>query len=281
MSPQPKQPRYKKLLIMIVELAAKLLLIYILVVAMLFFMQRKMIYFPYREVPDLSAYGARNVMEEVKVTTSDGLELGGWYATPASSKMPVLVWFHGNAGDHGLRYFTVRPYIDAGYGVLLPGYRGYGGNPGKPSEKGFYSDARAWLEFLIAHSIEQEKIVLYGESIGTGVAVQMALEYKDSRALVLQSPYTSITDVARKRYFFIPVDLLMLDRFRNIDKIEYIGMPLLILQGDNDSIIPASHGRILYEKAKPPKQIKNFEGYGHNDMPVDRRAQSVIEFISQ
>jgi hypothetical protein len=258
-----------------------ILLIYAVILTGLFLAQRSMIYFPSRSVPDLAAYGATDHMQVVSTVTSDKLKLYGWFAPPKKQYMPVIVFFHGNAAEHGMRYFIIRPYLEMGYGVLLSGYRGYGGNPGKPGENGFYTDARSWMDSLLQNSnIKPEQIVIYGESVGTGVAVQMALEYEGLRALILQSPYTSLTDVARKRYFFVPVDLLMLDRFNSIDKIGHVEIPLLVLYGEADNIIPPKQSRLIYEKAGGPKQIHGFEGYGHNDMPVDERAKIVNRFLS-
>ncbi len=271
----------EKLKKMFLIIATNALLLYAALLAGMFLAQRAMIYFPSRTIPDLVSYGAAEHMQIVSITTADNLMLKGWYAPPENPDMPVIALFHGNAAEHGIRFYIMRPYLEAGYGVLLAGYRGYGGNPGKPSENGFYTDARAWIDNLLESGIKADQIILYGESIGTGVATQMALEYKDAMALVLQSPYTRLSDIARKRYFFLPVDLLMLDRFNNIDKISHIDMPVLILHGTLDGIIPVTHVTTLYEKAKEPKQLRLFEGYGHNDLPVEERAEVVTGFLQK
>ncbi len=261
--------------------AGSVLLLYAAVLSAAFLAQRTMIYFPSKSSPELSAYGAESYMRVVSVITADGLGLHGWYAPPKDPELPVIVVYHGNAAEHGIRFFSMKPYLDAGYGLLLAGYRGYGGNPGKPSETGFYADARAWLGNLLESGIDPGRIVLYGESIGTGVAVQMAAEHKNLRALVLQSPYTSLTDLAKTRYFFLPVDLLMLDRFRNIDKIAHLEMPLLVIAGARDGIVPLSQSKAIFETAPGPKHLHIFENHGHNDMPVEQRAAIVREFLAE
>lgn len=262
----------------VLRFAGYTVLVYVALALGLFLAQRSMIFFPSREAPELRTYGAEGVMQTVRVETADGLSLTGWLAPPGPDK-PIIVWFHGNAADHGARFYFARPYIEAGYGVLLAGYRGYGGNPGNPSEIGFYRDGRAWINSLLETGIPPDRMVLYGESIGTGVATQMALEHPDALALVLQSPYTSLPDVARTRYFFLPVDLMVRDRFRNIDKIGDVRPPVLIHHGKRDNIVPVTHGQRLFDAARSPGDIQVYPGSGHNDLPATILAAKTIDFL--
>ena len=194
---------------------------YALVVGGLFLVQRNLLYFPADGVPA----PAETVVPEmvvVSLTTADGLELDSLYA-PADAGRPTIVYYCGNGGHIGMRDAKVRPYLDAGFGVLLVGYRGYGDNPGSPTEEGFYADGRAALGFLRESGVDPRMWVLYGESLGGGVAVQMAFEQTQTGdpvgAVVLEAPFTSVGDVAQAHYPFIPARWLVRDRFDSASKI--------------------------------------------------------------
>lgn len=256
------------------------LIVYISLVGGLYFAQRNLMYIPDRDRPIPGDYTLSESVS-LKTHTDDGVTLEGWYWPPAQQGAPVIVWFHGNGGSHADRISAVPPYLDKGYGVLLASYRGYAGNPGSPDEEGLYKDARAWIHQLTLNKgIMPDQIVLYGESLGTGVAVQMAVEYPDVRALVLQSPYTSLPDVAQRTYFFVPVALLMKDQFRSIDKIKDVTRPLLVFEAAGDLVVPADLSRRLYEAAVVDKKLVSFDGtYGHNTMPSQARADAVEAFL--
>ncbi|MGF1640179.1 MAG: alpha/beta hydrolase, partial [Rhodospirillales bacterium] len=147
---------------------------YVVVVGAMFAFQRSMLYLPSTTTP-LPATSGVPEMRPVGLVTADGLDLVAWYR-PAAEGHPTIVYFHGNGGHIGHRGSKVRPYLDAGYGLLLVSYRGYGGNPGRPSEEGLYRDGRAALAFLGTHGVPPARTVLYGESLGTGVAVHIAAE---------------------------------------------------------------------------------------------------------
>ncbi len=213
----------------------------------------------------------------VSYGTSDGLVLGGWYR-PARAGLQTLVYFHGNAGHLGDRLILVQPYLDAGYGVLLAGYRGYGGNPGRPGEEGFYADGRAALAWLAANGVAPSRTVLFGESLGTGVAVQMAVEYRIA-GLVLQSPFTSVVDVGQDKVPWLPVSLLMTDRFDSLSKISRITAPLLLIHGEADRVVPIHLGRRLFEAAPEPKTAQFVPGAGHNDLHRFGAGEAVLEFL--
>ncbi len=232
-------------------------------------------YFPATDTPDPADYQAQDV-QVVTVQTSDGLNVSGWYWSSREG-LPTIIYFHGNARDHAGRRYWVDRYLEAGYGVLLAGYRGYGGNPGSPSEQGFYMDARAYIEWFQAQS--KDPFIIFGESIGSGVATQMATEYQE-RALILQAPFKSALAVAESKYFFLPVSFLMKDQFHNNDKIADIGSDLLIIHGDRDMVIPYEHGQALYQKAKEPKQLIKIKDAGHNNLHNFSLQQRVLHFLS-
>ena len=254
-----------------------LVLLYLGFLLMLYFIQRHMMYFPdvTRFVP--SAVGVAD-MSVIDVTTADGLTLQGWYKAPGPG-MPVIIQFHGNGGNIAGRGFKARQFIDKKYGFLLAEYRGYGGNPGSPSEQGFYADARAYLAWLAKQGIAPSQIVVYGESIGTGVAVEMASETSGYKALVLESPFASMVEMARKQYFFIPVDLLLKDRYDNISKIKNIKTPLLVLHGAVDPVVPYSQGKKLFEAANEPKKMETFPHGGHVDLYNHGAGAKILAFL--
>ena len=255
--------------------------VYLLVVALLFVFQRRVIYHPGPIQAEPGQYGAAD-MRVVSLNTSDDLELVAWWRPPPQKNAPVLVYFHGNAGNIGGRASKARPYLDAGWGVLLTSWRGYSGNPGNPTEQGLYSDARAALKFLAENGVSRENIVLYGESLGSGVAVQMAFESRPAfRALVLEAPYSSIIDIAARRFPFAPARWLVRDQFDSITKIAGIHIPVLVVHGERDEVIPVEFGRALFDAANAPKAGKFFPVAGHNDLYEHGAAGMIIEFVDE
>jgi uncharacterized protein len=242
----------------------------------LYFGQRRLIYMPNPHPITPSDIGARE-FKMVDLKTRDNLTLKSWYHKAQSSKQ-TLLYLHGNAGNVANRVVLVQSYIKHGYGVLLLSYRGYAGNPGTPTEQGLYNDARAAIEFLQQQHVSYKDIILFGESIGTGVAVQMATEYPVA-AIILQSPYSSLVDVAKYHYPFMPVEFLMKDRFDSIDKISQVRQPLLVLHGERDTIVPIKFGEKLFEKANKPKVFKRYPEFGHNNIVSNRLQQDVLDFI--
>lgn len=262
------------------NLLAVIVGVYLLVLCLLAVFQRQLLYLPSGNAPDLTASDVVGVMEPVRVETVDGLTLLSWFRPPPTPDAPVVALFHGNGGHIGHRTVKVRPYIETGYGVLLVGYRGYGGNPGRPSEAGLYTDARAALDFLARQRITADRLVLYGESLGSAVAVQMATEYK-AAALVLEAPMTSVPAVAQTRYPIFPARWLVLDRFDSLSKIGTVKMPLLLLHGEQDRVVPVRFGRALFAAANEPKEARFFPQAKHNDLQAFGAPQVVLDFLGR
>ena len=242
-------------------------LVYAALLGWLYVSQRSMTYFP---GPDMGrpADAGLGDMAPVTLTTEDGLALTAWYKAPVSDGR-VLVLFHGNAGTIANREGKARPYLDAGLGVLLVEYRGYGGNRGTPSEQGLYADAAAALKFLEGEGIAPARWVLYGASIGAAVAVEAAsvqARRTPVGALVLEAPFTSLVDVARFHYPYVPVTWLARERYMSIDKIAHVKAPVLVVHGGDDAIVPARFGHALFAAALPPKEAIWIAGAGHNDL---------------
>jgi uncharacterized protein len=254
---------------------------YVLIISTLFTFQRRLIYVPDRERPTPAAFGVPE-MAEIGLETADRVKLLAWWRAPVDATAPVIVYFHGNAGHLGFRADKVRPYLDAGYGVLLPAWRGYSGNDGSPSEAGLYLDARAAIAFLTARGFDAARIVVYGESLGTGPAVQIATEITPA-ALVLEAPFTALADVvaAMPAYRVVPVRLLLRDRFNNLAKIGRVRAPLLIVHGERDTLIPVALGRRLLEAANPPKEGVFPAAAGHADLYDYGAAAAILDFIGR
>jgi hypothetical protein len=255
-------------------------IVYLMVVAILFFAQRSMLYVRTTARPMLNIAALEPKREIVCLATPDGLHLRSWYFRPARDGAPVVVFLHGNAGDIGNHIPWAKFLIDAGYGVLALEYRGYGGNPGSPTEAGLYDDGRAAFAFLKQQGIADRNVVLFGESLGTGVAVQMATEH-DVGAVVLRSPYTSIADVAAVQLWYIPAHWLVRDRFDSLSKIASIHAPLMMFHGDADTLIPIALGRRLFDAAPEPKTWLTIPGTGHNDVQTPAAERGVLEFLGR
>jgi fermentation-respiration switch protein FrsA (DUF1100 family) len=252
------------------------LAVYLVFILFLYQVQRQLIYFPSHRYTTPAAAGVPE-MQEIHLTTEDGLKLIAWYRPPTKSDLPTVVHFHGNAGDIGHRGMIVKPFLNEGYGVLLLTYRGYSGNPGEPSEKGLYEDARAAMQFLKQKGVLGRCIVLYGHSIGAGVAVQMAIEFQVG-ALILQSPFTSLRDVGQYHYPILPVSWLIKEEFDSLKKAHKINVPVFILHGEEDDIIPKKFALQLYEAFPTTKEIEMVPGRGHNDL-FD--SDSLVSFIKR
>ncbi len=244
--------------------------------ACLFLFQRTLLYHPSGDRPDPAAFGVPD-MAQISVETSDGLNLFAWYK-PADADRQTILYLHGNGGHIGYRGGKVRAYLDAGYGVLLLSYRGYAGNPGKPTEEGLYRDGEAAMAFLAGQGVQSSQVVLYGESLGTGIAIQLATQHKVN-AVVLEAPYSSIPDVAQHHYFYMPVRYLVRDRFDSTEKITRVEEPILVVHGVKDRVVPMKFGKKLFEAAREPKTFLQLDAAGHNDLYDFGVAAKVIDFM--
>lgn len=264
-----------------IQVAGALVAVYLLILAVMFFFQREMIYFPNVQRPDPVAAGVPD-FATVTYRTVDGLDLIGWYQ-PAREDRPTILYFHGNGGNIGIRGRKALPFVQAGFGVLLAEYRGYGGNPGSPSEDGLYRDGDAAAGFLMARGVSPSSIVLYGESLGSGVAVdlahRLAARGTPVKAVALEAPYTALPDVAAGHYPWLPVRLLMRDRFRSIDKIATIGAPVFIAHGEQDRIIPIALAKRLFEAAPEPKAAFWPPSATHVDLHLHGVAEATVAFV--
>ena len=249
------------------------------IVGGLYRFQRQLLFRPNKTRPrledDLALLGVR----EVALMTSDGLSLCSWYLPPANGR-PVIVYFHGNGGHIGYRAERLRRFARDGYGVLLAEYRGYANNPGTPCEAGLYADAEAAIDFLSGRAITTNRIVLWGESLGSGLAVYLAAR-RTVAGVILEAPFTSITAAAQHRYPFVPTKRLVRDRFDSLSQIGQVRAPLLVLHGERDMIVPVRHGRALLEAASAPKEGWFAPGAGHQNLAQFGAVDAAIAFIER
>ena len=244
------------------------------------FIEKRLIFHPDKSndsaTPDV--YGIE--YDDVTFLTEDGLNLNGWFVPgkksspdadlPASrTDMHTLLWFHGNAGNINHRLGNIKMLHDrVPVNVFIIDYRQFGKSEGKISEQGTYLDARAALAYLHSRKdINSEKIIFFGRSLGSAVAVELAVKEK-CRALILETPFTSIKEMGKKLYPFLPVSLLLRTKYDSLSKIGDIKVPVLIMHGDKDELVPIEHGRELYEAANEPKEFYTIPGAGHNDTHI-------------
>lgn len=252
---------------------------YLLLVTLLYICQRKLLYHPDSSVPKPSSHGLDEI-NTLRILTEDKLNLYAWWLTPKKLDSCVVLYLHGNAGNLGNRAEKVRYFRDEGFGVLMPTWRYNAGANGKPSEVGLIRDGRAAIDFLRASGVKDKQIVIYGESLGSGVAVALAAENLFG-AIVLEAPFTSIPDVAQHHYWFVPTKWLVRDRFDSCSKIKKILAPLLIIHGDRDRIVPSRFGRRLYELASEPKEGVFLEYARHEDLFDHGASKLVLSFIKR
>lgn len=260
--------------------AAGLVLVWGAMVAGYAIGQRGLIYNPDKTRPDPVASGAED-MTVIDTRTEDGVALSGWFAPSGEDQdAPILLVFHGNKGNIGSRVRLAKPFIAQGWGVLLAEYRGFGGNGGKPTENGLYADGEAWFQWLVDKGYAPDRIIVYGESLGSGVATEIAHRHPEIRALVLQSGFGALADIGRIHYPYLPVAPLLLDRFDNVSKLPSSSVPILILQGANDRLVPpAQGGEALYAAANEPKKLVIFEDAAHSDLDPQRITKEISQFL--
>jgi fermentation-respiration switch protein FrsA (DUF1100 family) len=235
------------------------------VITVLWSQQRRLIYFP-APGPQPSATTILPAGRDVVIETEDGIHLGAWYFPAArSGRGPAVVVFNGNAGYRSLRAGLAEALNRNGLSVLLFDYRGYGSNPGRPSEEGLAADARAAQAWLARQpDVDPSRIAYFGESLGAAVAVGLAVQ-RPPAALVLRSPFTTLADVGVVHYPWLPVRQLLIDRYPSIEQIASVKAPVLVIAGDRDNVVPAVLSQRLYDAAVEPKQYVLLPGLGHND----------------
>jgi hypothetical protein len=252
--------------------------IYVLAIVGLTIFQRRLQYFPDRRLVDPGQAGMSGV-EDLRLTTDDGETLVAWYV-PAQDGHPLILYFHGNGGALVDRIPRFRALTASGYGFLAIAYRGYGGSTGSPTQKGLMEDGETAYQEAHARGYDGDRIVLIGESLGTGVAIALAAT-REAAALVLDSPYSSAVEVAAAHYAIFPVHWLMFDRFRSDLAIGDVHIPILVVHGDEDDVVPISLARRLFELANEPKTFMQVSGGKHLALGLAEVFPRVREWIDE
>jgi uncharacterized protein len=258
---------------------AAVVVLFTVLVGLLWTFQRALIYLPgdgpvgaaNRQLP-----GAR----EVTLTTSDGLQLGAWYLPGPDADAPAVLVANGNGGHRGMRAPLARALGEAGLAVLLFDYRGYGGNPGSPSEDGLALDVRAAREFLVREThVPPERLVYFGESLGAAVVTELAKQHPPA-GLVLRSPFVDLASVGAVHYPFLPVRLLLRDRYPVAEQLAGIRVPTTVVYGSDDSIVPPGQSRAVADAAAQLHRLVEVPGADHNDPALldgDAVVSAVVE----
>lgn len=248
----------KLILRMFASIITILLSVYILLCIGLYFFQEKLIYFPDNQLVNTPSLD----FNDVYLTSSEGKKIHGWYIDHENPRAYVL-FFHGNAGNISHRPETIKIFNELGLATLIIDYQGYGLSEGQPTEKGSYDDALAAWKYLIDEkNIKAEYIIVFGRSLGGGVASWLANE-KQPGLTILESTFSSITDIGKETYPFLPVKWLTRIQYNSKEHIKTINSPVLIIHSQHDEIIPFEHGQLLFNLAKEPKEFHEIQG-GHN-----------------
>ena len=253
-------------------------MIYLIVVAAMFLMQRTLQYFPSNKGLTPLVLGLSGVSAHT-IGTPDGESIVVWYSAPPQNR-PTILYFHGNAGEIGDRDERLKFYQANGYGACFVSYRGFGGSTGAPTEAGIMTDAESAYSWLLDQGVSAKTIALVGESLGTGVAVQIAARH-DIGAIALEAPYTTTADIAAPIYWWLPVRLLMRDQFRSVDYVTGLNAPLLMTHGDADQVIPVDLGKRLFAAVAGPKELNIVPGGDHNSIHEKTTWAREVEFFNR
>jgi fermentation-respiration switch protein FrsA (DUF1100 family) len=252
--------------------------LYLTVTVAAYFLQRKLLYFPDATYVTPAEEDLDGV-DEVKLATPDGETLIAWHSQ-ARPGMPTILYFHGNGGHIAIRGPRLQRFSSVGLGVFMPAYRGYSGSTGSPSESAIVADAQLAYDHLRKSGLAARDILVYGESLGSGVATQLAAS-REVGALILDAPFTSVPDVGKLMYPFLPVEHFTIDRYESKRHIGQVKAPILILHGTEDTIIPVEMGRALFRLAPEPKEMIELKGAGHSDIYMFGAFEPLRRFIDR
>ena len=253
---------------------------YILLLIAAFFFQRNLLYHPSGDSYSKGmAWEEPIEIEKVKIKTDADIQLLAWFYNENIKKFKTILLLHGNAGSLESRIYKLNHFKDLNVNFLIIAWRGFNGNEGKPSETGLYRDAKSAIKWLNLKGVTEENIILYGESLGTGVAVEVA-QNKNYAGVILESPYTSMVNMGKKHYPLFPVRFLLKDKFESYKKIKKVSVPILVIHGKIDTIVPFAMGKKMYELANEPKFFY-FQEYGDHMVDYDEKLLSVLKKFIQ
>jgi len=243
---------------------------YVLLLTVVFFFQRNLLYHP--SIDNYLKGNNTNELseiEKVQINTLDNLDLTAWFYNKDIKKLKTILFFHGNAGSLENRIYKLNHFKNLNVNFLIIAWRGFSGNKGKPSEVGLYKDAKSAVNWLNKKGIKNQNIIIYGESLGTAVAVEIA-QNANYAGIILESPFTSMINMGKKYYPFFPVSFLLKDRFESNKKINKVSIPVLVIHGKVDKIVPFEMGKEIFELSNEPKFFYVQE-YGDHMVDYDEK----------
>ena len=246
--------------------------IYIFILISTYVFQRNLLYHP----TENNYFGDKLLapIEKVKIKTNDNIELLSWYHNKSISEYKTILFLHGNAGSLENRIHKINHFKDMNVNFLIVAWRGFSGNKGQPTEIGLYEDARSSIKWLKQKGIAEENIIIYGESLGTGVAIEVA-QNKNFAGIILESPFTSMIDAGKNKYPFLPVAFLLKDKYESKKKLNLINSPVLVMHGEKDKIVPFYMGKQIFEILPSPK----FSYFNEQDDHMMEYNQDLIDSI--
>ena len=256
---------------------AVFLIVYFLIISFTYIFQRNLLYHPTENnyTGDILSVPVK----KVNIKTKDNIELISWYHNKKNEKLKTILFFHGNAGSIENRIHKINHFKNINVNFLIFAWRGFSGNKGQPTEKGLYEDAKSAVEWLKNNGTHEKDIILYGESLGTAIAVEIA-QNKNFAGIILESPFTSMIDAGKEVYPFLPVRFLLKDKYESNLKIKNINIPILIMHGKVDNIVPFYMGEKMYELANEPKYFY-FSEYDDHMMEYNEKLLNELKkFIS-
>jgi len=248
-------------------------LIYLFILISTYLFQRNLLYHP----SENNYFGDQLLVsvEKVKIKTRDNIELLSWYHTKNNNGYKTILFLHGNAGTLENRIHKINHFKDMNINFLLVAWRGFSGNKGQPTEQNLYEDARSAVKWLESKGIKENNIIIYGESLGTGIATEIA-QNKNFAGIILESPFTSMIEAGKDKYPYLPVKFLLKDKYESEKKIKNIKSPILIMHGKVDNIVPFHMGKKMYELANNPK-YSYFSEYDDHMMEYNEKLLNVLK----
>ena len=247
--------------------------LYLVATLTLYLFQRNLLYYPSEN--NYSGDRLTIPVEKVKIKTQDNIELLAWYHKKNIIDYKTILFLHGNAGSLENRIHKINHFKDMKVNFLLLAWRGFSGNNGSPTEQGIYEDARSAVKWLKSNGISEENIIIYGESLGTGVATEIS-QNKNFAGIILESPFTSMVDAGKTKYPFFPIGLLLKDKYESDKKIKNIKSPILVMHGEVDRLVPFWMGKKMYELANEPKYFF-FSEYDDHMMEYNEKLLNEIK----
>jgi len=253
------------------------ILIYFIIIISTYVFQRNLLYHP----TENNYFGDQLLVsiKKIKIKTQDNIEILSWYHNKNLYDYKTILFLHGNAGSLENRIHKINHFKDIKVNFLLIAWRGFNGNAGKPTEEGLYEDAKSAIRWLNSKGIKENNIILYGESLGTGIVTEIA-QYRNFAGIILESPFTSMIDAGKDKYPFLPIKLLLKDKYESNKKMKNINSPILVMHGKVDNLVPFHMGKKIFELANEPKYSYFSENDNHMMEYNEKLLKALKDFIN-